>query len=101
MLEAIDKQLVALSRRLAELLAEAEDPRAEMEQASARLLEAGVADVPPWEMTPREFAQAVIEDNPQMLQHLEETDRNVEPLSRFETADELVTFLIPSSESLD
>jgi hypothetical protein len=55
----------------------------------------------PVDLTVPEFARVAIEDNPAMESHLLTTTRNLEPLSRFETAEELVTFLIPSSDSLE
>ena len=77
-----------------------------MAYAAARLEEAGMLEeveqaLPLEDLTPAEFARVAVEDNPAMESHLSMTTRNLEPLSRFETAEELVTFLSPSSDSFD
>jgi hypothetical protein len=97
----IEMRQEMLRKKLVELLQAEDDPAAAVQEAAAVLLEAGMANLPGWVETPEAFARAVIVDNPLMYQHLTETTRPVEPLDRFETAEELVLFLIPSSESLD
>lgn len=97
----LNQELNKVTDRLAALLAEEDDPGEAMVAAAEQLAENGVANlsVGP-RTTPAEFAAQAVRDNPLMMQHLQETQRRVEPLSRFETAEELIQFLLPSSDSL-
>lgn len=89
-----------LSDRLAELIEESDEPMAEMQMASAKLLENDLANyLPNAKTSPRSFAAAVIEDNPQMREHLagHRVYLNDLDLSAIETPEQLVNLLLPGS----
>ena len=94
-----ERQISALESRLVELLKQEDDPQQAMEEAAARLWREGSAQVNPhgmslqsfvanvfasWEVQ-AELANTMLLDNPE----------------RFETAEELITFLLPTSETFD
>lgn len=93
---ALNKRLTQITDRLAGLISESEDPKAEMALVARMLLEAGLSDYQPGPKTsPQAFAQTVIEDNPQMFQRVSELNRILR-LSQFETAEQLTNALLPA-----
>ena len=89
-----------IADRLAQLISEAENPRAEMLAVSKQLLDADLANYrPALKESPREFAANVIEENPLMLETLagHRAYLNDMNLPEFETAEQLINSLLPAS----
>jgi hypothetical protein len=105
MYERADQQLSKVADKLAELLSQEEDPHHAIRDAANRLSAVGLANYTPEpNETPVQFVLNVVEGNPLMFDRLQDMRMepiSLEPLSRFETAEELVTALLPRSESLD
>ena len=105
MYERADRQLSKVAEKLAELLSQEEDPHQAMRDAANRLSAVGLANYTPEpNETPFQFVLNVVEGNPLMFDRLQDMRMEpipLEPLSRFDTAEELVTALLPVSESLD
>lgn len=88
-------RLDQLTSRLVELLKEEPRPRETMQALSRRLIEENLSlHSPGPKESPEQFAQTVIRDNPQMWDLV--SDQTLPNLEAIETADELVTRLIPS-----
>ena len=93
---ALNKRLTQITDRLAVLISESEDPKAEMFLVARMLFDAGLSDYQPGPKTsPQAFAQTVIEDNPQMFQRVSELNQILR-LSQFETAEQLTNALLPA-----
>jgi hypothetical protein len=90
--------LERLTDRLGTLWAESDNPMAEMRSAASRLLEAELSDQQPSpRQNPREFARALLEDNPQMRSNLSQISHEIRNPEAIETADELISLLLPAS----
>lgn len=95
-----DRRLSLLADRLVELLKNADDPKAEMMAMADRLEDVGLSQFNPTSKTnPREFASAVIEDNPLMRDNLKSLPNTLQPKA-FQSVDELTSALLPANESL-
>lgn len=93
---ALNKRLTQITDRLAVLISESEDPKAEMFLVARMLAQAGLSDYQPGPKTsPQTFAQTVIEDNPMMFQRVSEMNLILR-LSQFETAEQLTNALLPA-----
>lgn len=90
-----DWKLEKLSDRLAVLLKQEPNPRAAMEAIASRLSEEGLSQYSPRRNeTPDQFALNVIEANPEMREIVAEMP--LPNLGVIETADELISRLLPS-----
>lgn len=90
--------LERLTDRLGTLWAESDNPMAEMRSAASRFLEAELSDQQPSpRQSPREFARMLIEDNPQMRSNLGQLSHEIRNPEAIETADELISLLLPAS----
>ena len=90
--------LERLTDRLGTLWSESRNPMAEMRWAASRLLEAELSDQQPGpKQNPREFARLLIEDNPEMKANLRRLNHEIRNPEAIETADELISLLLPAS----
>ncbi len=93
---ALNKRLTQITDRLAKLIEESDDPRAEMFLVGRMLLHADLSDyLPGPKTTPMTFAMTVIEDNPLMFQRVSEMNLILN-LSQFETPEQLINALLPA-----
>ena len=87
-----------LTKRLGDLWSQSDNPMAEMQEAASRLLENDLSDLHPSpKQDPREFARMLLEDNPEMRAQLRRSSVDVTRPEAIETADELISLLLPAS----
>ena len=87
-------KLDQLTNRLAALLRQEKDPQSAMRQISHRLIEENLSlHSPERKESPLQFATTVIRENPQMWDEV--ASMSLPNLQAIETADELITSLLP------
>lgn len=87
-----------LTERLAQLIEESDNPLQEMQSVSSQLLEADLGNLNPGPKTsPRAFAAAAIEDNPQLREVLATHRVYLSSLDSLETPEQLINRLLPAS----
>lgn len=92
--------LDALSDRLATLITESDNPKEEMREIERRLMEADLLQyVPPGSVSPTEFANVVVRDNPQLMDLMPDHGVMVDDPQAIESPDELISLLLPASSA--
>jgi len=101
MIDPREKLLSAVTTRLAQLLRESEDQKADRHLAEAMLREAGLYEgIPRDRWSPYQFAADLIEDNPLLFDVIGDVRTIYDP-ANIETVEDLILHAIPSDGHLE